>query len=161
MANINDRINGQEFESASPLAHAVRYDRAQVKTEEQKKQARENIGCFCEAGGGGGGSSGGGGGLFFVPITIEEDDSTGYTISVTLGKTAGEIIEATKTMQILLVDEFDDQAGYNRRGVFIPPKYGYLADGDSFGFYMTVMINEESFVLEADSADAYPSWSAK
>ena len=95
MANINDRINGQEFESASPLAHAVRYDRAQVKTEEQKKQARENIGCYCEAGGGGGGSSGGE--TLVVEIEPIDDEKR-------FNKTAKEVFDACKTSNVVFVE---------------------------------------------------------
>lgn len=96
MANINDRINGQEFESASPLAHAVRYDRAQVKTEEQKKQARENIGCYCEAGGGGGGGSSGGETLIVGIETVED--------KYKFNKTAKEVFDACKTSNVVFVE---------------------------------------------------------
>lgn len=49
MANINELINGHEIESASPLTHAVRYDRVQVKSNEQKQQARSNMGAAAAA----------------------------------------------------------------------------------------------------------------
>lgn len=49
MSNINELVNGHEIESASPLAHAVRYDRVQVKNDQQKQQARSNIGAAAAA----------------------------------------------------------------------------------------------------------------
>lgn len=49
MSNINELVNGHEIESASPLAHAVRYDRVQVKSDEQKRQARSNMGAAAAA----------------------------------------------------------------------------------------------------------------
>ena len=133
MANINDRINGQEYESASPLAHAVRYDRAQVKTEEQKKQARENIGCYCEAGGGGEGSSGGG--AFVVNVSFSED-------TFTMDKAAKEIWEAAQSSTILVKIPADDDVQEVRvmlnarkrvstsQYMFIVDDYRFMADGD-------------------------------
>lgn len=135
MANINDRINGQEFESASPLAHAVRYDRAQVKTEEQKKQARENIGCYCEAGGGGGGSSGGG--AFVVNVSYSDSEDT-----FTMDKTAKEIWEAAQSSTILVkvpADEgvqdvivmVDAKKDSNTSSyMFVVASMRFMADGD-------------------------------
>lgn len=148
MANIMNMVNGKPIEDASVIANAVRYDVEQIRSEEEKARARANIGIE------------GGGGVFFVPVTFEIDDNTGNTIGATLGKTAGEIIEAAKTMQILLVDEHDEQAAEHYRTVFIPQQYGYdYFEGAYFRFFMTAVI-VESIRFTANSADDYPSWSS-
>lgn len=153
MANINDRINGQEFESASPLAHAVRYDRAQVKTEEQKKQARENIGCYCEAGGGGGSSGNSSGGGVFV-VHAEEDDATGKD---RLDKTAAEILEASKTMLVMQVNhnEYEDEEETSVQTFYM----GNALKEDNnynFKFYYNVPTEDHCIQYRAANDDDYP-----
>lgn len=136
MANINDRIDGQEYESASPLAHAVRYDRAQVKTEEQKKQARENIGCFCEAGGGGGGSSGG---ETFVVELEPVDDKQKFN------KTAKEVFDACQTSNVIFVEtgtETEDGIEITVTSIYSLSGIQYVTDGTN-GAYTFVLIGSD------------------
>lgn len=95
--NIQDLVNGRVDENVSEVSSAVRYDRIQIRSEEEKALARQNIGCFCEAGGGGGSSSGGG--AFVVNRNYDETDTV-----ITLDKTAAEIFEAVKNGLVIVGD---------------------------------------------------------
>lgn len=95
MSNIMNKVNGKPIEDASAIANAVRYDVEQIRNEEEKALARQNIGCFCEAGGGGGGSSGG----ETLVVEIEPTDT-----GAKFNKTAKEVFDACKTSNVVFVE---------------------------------------------------------
>ena len=49
MINRMNRVNGRLEEDTSPLASAVRYDADQIRSEEEKAQARANMGAISAA----------------------------------------------------------------------------------------------------------------